>query len=122
MNLLSTVLAQNAINISNPNGVGNPTGFQIGDIISWAITLVVVVAGLIFFFMLIIGGLRWVLSGGDKAQTEAARGQITAALIGLVIIFSAWAIAKLVETVFGISILSVSIPAITGTGGGGGGV
>lgn len=116
MNFLSTVLAQ-TIDISAPAGVGDPTGFSIGNIISWAITLVVIVAGLIFFFMLIIGGLRWVLSGGDKAQTEAARGQITAALIGLVIIFSAWAIAKLVETVFGISILNVTIPSISTSGG-----
>ncbi len=113
MNLLSTVFAQ-SFNLS-PSGVGNPTGFQLGDLVSWAITLIVAVAGLIFFFMLIVGGLRWVLSGGDKAQTEAARGQITAALIGLVIIFSAWAIAQLVQTVFGVSILNFSIASVTGT-------
>lgn len=111
MNLLSTVFAQ-SINLS-PSGIGNPTSFDVGGLISWAITLIVAIAGLIFFFMLIIGGLRWVLSGGDKAQTEAARGQITAALIGLVIIFSAWAIATLVQTVFGVSILNFVVPSIT---------
>ncbi len=115
MNLLSTVLAADTtIDIANPAGVGSPTGFTIESIVQWAITAIIVVAGLIFFFMLIIGGLRWVLSGGDKAQTEAARGQITAALIGLVIIFSAWAIATLVSNVFGVNILNLTIPAIGG--------
>lgn len=115
MNLLSTIFAQNnTVDLTGPTGVGNAANFSIGGIISWAVTAIVVVAGLIFFFMLVIGGLRWVLSGGDKAATESARGQITAALIGLVIIFSAWAIAKLVEVVFGVSILNVSIPAISG--------
>ena len=113
MNLLSTVLAADTtIDIANPAGVGSPTGFTIESIVQWAITAIIVVAGLIFFFMLIIGGLRWVLSGGDKAQTEAARGQITAALIGLVIIFSAWAIAQLVEAFFGISLFKLDVPSI----------
>lgn len=115
MNLLTlaTVFAQDtSLNLS-PNGVGNPTTFTIEGMIAWAVTLVIAIAGLIFFFMLIIGGLRWVLSGGDKAQTESARAQITAALIGLVIIFSAWAIATLVERVFGVSILNAVIPEIT---------
>lgn len=114
MNLLSTVFAQaTGTTIDLSTGAGNPGSFTVPGIIQWAVTLIVVVAGLIFFFMLIIGGLRWVLSGGDKAQTEAARSQITAALIGLVIIFSAWAIANLVQTVFGVSILNVTIPSIS---------
>ena len=46
------------------------------------------------------------MSGGDKANTEAARNQITAALVGLVIVFAAWAILTLVDTFFGTAILS----------------
>lgn len=87
---------------------------SLGDIISTLITIVMIIAGLIFLVMLIIGGVRWIVSGGDKAQTEAARGQITAALIGLVIVFSAYAIATLVGSVFGISIIDFTLPSITG--------
>ena len=54
------------------------------QLIGWAVNIVLIVAGIIFFFMLIIGGIRWILSGGDKANTESARNQITAALIGLI--------------------------------------
>lgn len=82
------------------------TKITLGSLLSGLITLILVVAGLLFFFMLVIGGIQWMTSGGDKAATEAARGRITAALIGLVIVFAAWAIAKLIEGVFGFNILT----------------
>ena len=79
------------------------------DIISSLITLVLVVAGIAFFFMLVIGGVRWIVSGGDKGQTEAARSQITAALVGLVIVFSAWAIIGIISAVFGVNLLKIDL-------------
>ncbi|OGM32714.1 hypothetical protein A2803_01515 [Candidatus Woesebacteria bacterium RIFCSPHIGHO2_01_FULL_44_21] len=116
MTFLSTVFAGSGSLVIRDPGIGNISGFTLTNIVSWAVTAIIVIAGLIFFFMLIIGGLRWILSGGDKAATESARGQITAALIGLVIVFSAWAIAQLIQAVFGVEILNLTIPAI-GQGG-----
>lgn len=91
-------------------------GITVSGIFSGALTLVLVVAAVIFFFMLVIGGIKWMLSGGDKAQTEGARNQITAALIGLVIVFAAWAIAQLIGSLFGIQIFSgqLNIPNFLG--------
>lgn len=101
MALLSTVFAQIDL---KPEAAGSVTGLTIESIVSWAVTAVLVVAAVIFFFMLIFGGIRWIMSGGDKANTEAARNQVTAAIIGLIIVFSAWAIMALISSVFGISI------------------
>jgi TRAP-type C4-dicarboxylate transport system permease small subunit len=84
----------------------------IPGIISALIRLTVVVAAIVFFFILVIGGIRWIASGGDKAQTEAARSQITSALVGLVIVFAAWAIVALINTFFGIDIFSLALPTI----------
>ena len=84
----------------------------ITSIISALIKFVIVIAALVFFFMLVIGGIRWIVSGGDKAQTEAARNQVTHALIGLVIVFAAWAIAALIGTFFGVDIFNLTIPSI----------
>jgi TRAP-type C4-dicarboxylate transport system permease small subunit len=74
-----------------------------------------IVAALIFFFMLVWGGVQYITAGGDKAQTEAARGRITAALIGLVIVFAAWAIVNLVSIFFGLDLLRLNIPNIQST-------
>lgn len=106
-----------------PSAVSGAKGFEglssitVGGILQGAITLVLVVAAVIFFFMLVVGGIKWILSGGDKGQTESARNQITAALIGLVIVFAAWAIANLLGSLFGITIFSgqFTLPTFTGT-------
>jgi hypothetical protein len=80
------------------------------SIISGLIKFSLVIAAVVFFFILVIGGIKWIASGGDKAQTERARNQITAALVGLVIVFAAWAIIALINTFFGINIFSLAIP------------
>lgn len=80
-------------------------------IISGAISLILIIVALVFFFILVIGGLRWVTSGGDEKKVGDARNQITNALIGLAIVFASWAIMKLIGTVFGIDILGdLTIP------------
>jgi hypothetical protein len=88
-------------------------GLTVEGMISGAVKIVMVVAALVFFFLLIVGGIQWMTSGGDKAATESARGRITAALIGLVIVFSAWAIATLLNTLFpGVDIFDLKIPSL----------
>jgi len=100
-----SLLAQD-INLSPGTGLAaNLETLTIGGIISAAILLILIIAAVVFFFILIIGGIRWITSGGDKAQTEAARNQITAALVGLVIVFAAWAIVQLIQVFFGVNIL-----------------
>lgn len=97
-------LAEDSFNL-RPAGFTAPVqDITITQIVSAALLLILVIAAVVFFFMLVIGGVRWITSGGDKAQTEAARNQITAALIGLVIVFAAWAIANLIEIFFGIDL------------------
>lgn len=107
-----TQLAQNTtttIEIQQPEDL--PT-FTISGFVSFLVFAILAIAGIVFFFMLVLGGLRWILSGGDKANTEAARNQITAALIGLIIVFSAWAIANLIDQIFGINVLNFEIPSV----------
>lgn len=90
---------------------GNLPTLTIGGIISGLIGLVMLVVALVFFFILVLGGLKWVTSEGDEKKVGAARAQITNALIGLAIVFAAWAIMKLIDTVFGINIFGgLNIP------------
>jgi TRAP-type C4-dicarboxylate transport system permease small subunit len=103
------------INLQPPSSDANfgaLGGLTFPSIISAMIRLAVVVAAIVFFFILVIGGIRWIASGGDKAQTEAARNQITSALVGLVIVFAAWAIVALINVFFGINIFALAIPTV----------
>ncbi len=108
-NLLTQINLQPAANDKNFGNLGTLT---IPVLISALIRGVVVIAAIVFFFILVIGGIRWIASGGDKGQTEAARNQITAALVGLVIVFAAWAIVALINTFFKIDIFSLNIPTV----------
>ena len=109
--MLGTVLAQGqSINLRPGAGLAaNLQDISFGGIVGALIILLIIIAAVVFFFMLLIGGIRWITSGGDKTQTEAARSQVTAALVGLVIVFAAWAILQLIEAFFGISLGDLQI-------------
>ena len=64
---------------------------------------------LYFFFMLVTGGIDWISSGGDKNKLEVARDKLSNALIGFIILLSVFAIAKLLENLFGLNILNLDI-------------
>lgn len=81
----------------------------IGQIISTIIRVLLIAAAVVFFLWLVLGGIRWIMSGGDKARVETARDQVTHALIGLVIVFSAFAIARLIDVLFGVNLFELQI-------------
>ena len=84
------------------------------SIIRAIIQFILVVAFVLAFIMLLIGGIRWITAGGDEKAVGSARNMITAALIGLVIVLVAFALIRLVETFFNVSIISggVTIPTV----------
>lgn len=102
LSAVSEVGAQTQITISDPAmGVTN-----FGNLISAGIKTAMLIAALITFVFLIWGGIQWITSGGDKGNYEAAKNRITAAIIGLAIVASAWALMTLVEQFFNIKVLN----------------
>lgn len=70
------------------------------------------IAGVISFIFLLWGGLQWIMAGGDKEGTEKARKKITAALIGLAIVFSAYALLYILRALFNIDLIQVNLQQI----------
>lgn len=54
------------------------------------------IVGIVAVIMLIIGGIRYVISGGDSKKVTDAKNTILYAIIGLVIAFLAFAIVNFV--------------------------
>lgn len=100
------------ISLNAPAQFSNLPNLTVPGAVAFGIQAVLVIAGILFFFMLVWGGIEWIMSGGDKAGNENARKRITNALIGLAIVFSAWAIVNLITVVFGVNLLNLSIPSI----------
>ena len=69
---------------------GNPdTPYQLADIvivIKNIIRLLVPAAGIAFFFMLLVGGFQFMMSGGDPKSVAAARNTMTYAIIGIILV------------------------------------
>lgn len=78
---------------------------QIDLVISGSIHLIFMVSSFLAFVYMIGGGLRWIISGGDKAKIEGARDQIIAAVVGLLVLASAWAIINFTLQLLGIESL-----------------
>lgn len=58
---------------------------------------VLALSGVALFVMLVVGGFNFLLSGGDPKKLEAARGTLTSAIIGIVVIVVAFLIIKTVQ-------------------------
>jgi hypothetical protein len=104
-------LANNTISLNLPAGSAfeNVAAWNATRLISALINLILIGAGIIAFFFLLMGGLQWILAGGDKEGTEKARKRITAALIGLVIVFSVYALVSLASGFLGVELLNFTI-------------
>lgn len=75
-------------------------------VIRGIIRFILLLAFIIAFVMLLIGGIRWIMAGGDEKSVEKARNTITAALIGLVIVLVAYALIRIIEIFFNVQILT----------------
>lgn len=103
--------------IVNPLLPNNPENMDeapalLSQTLSNILTLLLIGAGVAFFFVFIIGGVRWITSSGDKEKLEGAKKQITSAIIGLVIVLSIFAVTSLVEALFGINLIKFSLPRL----------
>ena len=103
-----TLALAEKINIK-PEGVGTITELTFEKLITGSIRFLILIAAVVFFFVLVVGGIQWIVSGGDKTGAETARKRITAALVGLAIVFCAWAIVSLIKTLTGFDVFNMEV-------------
>ena len=80
----------------------NPTGL-FGKVFGAIIAFFLFAAALWAFIQLIMGGIGWISSGGDKGKLEEARHRIQNAVIGILVVFAVWAIYSVVLGFLGIN-------------------
>lgn len=99
-----------------PEKIGAKTNLTGGDVVGRFLSsifgILLIFAFITAFGYLITGAFHWITSGGDKTHLENARNRITHAIMGLIIIASLWAVAKLVGDFIGIDFEKLPIPVI----------
>jgi uncharacterized membrane protein len=65
--------------------LGNPQG-ALNKFITRIVNLFSVIVGIVAVVMIIVGGFRYVISGGDSANVTDAKNTILYAIVGLIIV------------------------------------
>jgi hypothetical protein len=111
---MATVIAEEGFLVNIKSQLNN-TASNIGlkpaketdlkTIISNAIFVVLGFLGIIAIIMIVIGGLMWMISGGNEEKAKKARGILVNAIIGLFIVLLAYVITYWVVDVLGTEVL-----------------
>lgn len=72
--------------------VGNVLGVVLG------------LAGIVLFIMLLVGGFKYMTSRGDPKAVDAAKGTLTQAIAGLVVLVLAYVVLLIIEAATGIPV------------------
>lgn len=97
------VMAQNPIQPTGPGGLGleyaSETGLGQKDIrvtVASIIRTAMGLLGIVAVVIILIGGFKWMTSGGSEEGAEEGKKYIFSGIIGLAIILSAYALATYV--------------------------
>ena len=87
----------------NYRGDGQPVELFDGNtaIIPRFINLMLFIVGILSIIMLIFGGIRYVISGGDSGRVKDAKNTIMYAIVGLIVAILGYAIVTWVISVVG---------------------
>lgn len=78
--------------VNSARGDGQPTElFGTGGVLTSITNTLLFIVGALSVIMIIIGGLRYVVSGGNSTSITGAKNTILYALVGLVVAFVAYA-------------------------------
>lgn len=74
-----------------------------------AVSVILALAGIVVFIMFLIGGFKYLTSGGDPKALEGAKGTLTHAILGLIVLVFAFLILVIIQAVTGINVTQFRI-------------
>ena len=92
---------ENLKTAAGQRGAGYETSAEPESIISMIISIALSFIGVVFLVLMIYGGYLWMTAHGNEEQAAKAKKLIGAAIIGLVIVISAYAISWFVISKLG---------------------
>lgn len=87
------------------------SGYEVGGVgieqlVSNLIGTATVVAGILLVCYLVYGAIRYITAGGDEKVLTSAKGMITNAIVGLLLVVLATSIGWIVGKVLGVPIMT----------------
>lgn len=82
---------------------------DLGTVFSNVVSYALGFAGIVLFVLLIVGGFKFITSGGDPKAVESARKTITSAIAGLIIILVSYLILVLISNITGVDVTKFNL-------------
>jgi len=101
MKLAKPVFAKNLSEIYSPAKTLGGHTFVLSDLLNPLIQNILTISAIAGFITLILAGFNYITSGGDEKKLQQSGNVINYALIGLLLIASAWLITKIIGSLFG---------------------
>jgi hypothetical protein len=83
------------------------TEFDIVDLVNLVVAIAIILAGTLSVFYIFVGGISFILSGGQEEKIKRAVHTIRYAIIGLIVTIMSVTIIKIVGYIFGFDLLSL---------------
>lgn len=98
--------------VKNIGGVEVPTIKCFEVVFTRILTVAVSLAVLALFVMLIVGGFKYLTSGGDQKAATSAKQTMTYAVVGIILMVLAFLIFRIIEIFTGVNVTKFEIPTI----------
>jgi hypothetical protein len=84
----------------------NKEDLKLGEVVSGLLPYLFAGAGLLLLLYLLLGGFQLMTSAGDPKKMQEAKGKLTNAFVGFIIIFIAYWLVQIVGTILGIEAIT----------------
>ncbi len=93
-----------------PGGQDVATFKCLEGLFSSVVQALTALVGVAVFVMFVVGGFNFLFSGGDQKKLEKARGTLTYAIIGTVVIVASYLILLTIKAVTGVDVTKFTVP------------
>lgn len=82
---------------------------QLGDVFGNLVSAILGFAGITLFILLIVGGFKYITSGGDPKAVEGAKKTLTYAIGGLITLLLSYLILVLIKEITGVNVTEFNV-------------
>jgi len=95
------------VGAANLDGVAKIS--DLGGLFGRIITYSLGFAAIVLFVLLVVGGFKYITSGGDPKAVEGAQKTLTSAIVGLIIILLSYTILVIITKITGVDVIDFRV-------------
>ena len=97
----------NSVLAANNQAIMVTSEYDLVDVANLAVAIAIILAGILSVFYIFVGGISFILSGGQEEKIKQAVHTIRYAIIGLIVTILSVTIIKILGAIFNFDLLSL---------------